>query len=38
MSDFPAGADPIAEPLEGRCLCGAVIEDAKSKGFDFPDG
>ncbi|HLL59153.1 MAG TPA: GFA family protein [Allosphingosinicella sp.] len=24
MSDFPPGADPIAEPLEGRCLCGAV--------------
>jgi hypothetical protein len=21
-----------------RCLCGAVIEHAKSKGFDFPDG
>ena len=24
MSDYPPGADPISQPLEGRCLCGAV--------------
>lgn len=24
MSDYPPGADPVAEPLEGRCLCRAV--------------
>ena len=24
MSDYPAGAEPLAEPIDGRCLCGAV--------------
>ena len=24
MSDFPPGAEPIDEAMEGRCLCGAV--------------
>ena len=24
MSEFPPGSEPLAEPLKGRCLCGAV--------------
>lgn len=24
MPDFPPGAEPVSEPLQGRCLCGAV--------------
>jgi hypothetical protein len=24
MPDFPPGSEPIAEPLSGHCLCGAV--------------